>query len=256
MSYILDALRRLEQDKERARRGQNPMEAVLVPDLEQAEKPGRRLFWWTGVAFVLIAVVFAAAYWIPRSAIVFSTPQVREETSSSPLQAHPLSESMAPTRLAAPESPFTRPPPPDRERFAPPGSGSAPSGPTVTPDSPVQVARQEIPAPPVPQTASQSIEAEEKRQAPAYDSPDTLSRIMDTPREARESEVIRDWQGEEIKVNAIAWTQNAKSRFAVVNLKTVREGDEVQGLSVVRIEEDGVVFEQGGTKYRVSLGKH
>jgi hypothetical protein len=71
--------------------------------------------------------------------------------------------------------------------------------------------------------------------------------------ESLEDEVILPWKGEEIRINAIAWSRDKSQRFALVNLKTVHEGDQVQGLSVVEIEEDGVVFEQGGTKYRVRL---
>ncbi len=74
-------------------------------------------------------------------------------------------------------------------------------------------------------------------------------------REASEGEVIREWTGSEIKINAIAYSRDERSRFAVVNLKTVHEGDQVEGLAVVEIEENGIVFEEGGTKYRVSLGR-
>ena len=41
----------------------------------------------------------------------------------------------------------------------------------------------------------------------------------------------------------------------MVNLKTVHEGDQVEGLAVVEIQGNGIVFEEGGTKYRVLLGK-
>ncbi len=74
-------------------------------------------------------------------------------------------------------------------------------------------------------------------------------------REASEGEVIQEWRGSEIKINAIAYSRDERSRFAVVNLKTVHEGDRVEGLAVVEIQENGIVFEEGGTKYRVSLGK-
>ena len=68
-------------------------------------------------------------------------------------------------------------------------------------------------------------------------------------------EVIQVWRGSDIKINAIAYSRDERSRFAVVNLKTVHEGDQVEGLAVVEIQENGIVFEEGGTKYRVLLGK-
>ena len=70
-----------------------------------------------------------------------------------------------------------------------------------------------------------------------------------------EGEAIEDWTGSELKINAIAYSRDRKRRFAVINLKNVREGDQLEGLSVVAIQEDGVVFEKGGRKYRVLLGK-
>ena len=81
MSYILDALRRLEQDKERTRRGANPVEAVMVPDFEEAETRDRRRFWWVGIGVLLLAVVSGATYWITRQTLVSPTDQAREESS-------------------------------------------------------------------------------------------------------------------------------------------------------------------------------
>ena len=74
-------------------------------------------------------------------------------------------------------------------------------------------------------------------------------------REASEAEVIQEWRGSEIKINAIAYSRDEGSRFAVVNLKTVHEGDQLEGLAVVEIQENGIVFEEGGTRYIVLLGK-
>jgi len=70
-----------------------------------------------------------------------------------------------------------------------------------------------------------------------------------------EGEVIQEWRGSDIKINAIAYSRDERNRFALVNLKTVHEGDRVEGLAVVEIQENGIVFEEGGTKYRVLLGK-
>jgi hypothetical protein len=70
-----------------------------------------------------------------------------------------------------------------------------------------------------------------------------------------EEEAIQEWRGSDIKINAIAYSRDDRSRFAVVNLKTVHEGDELEGLAVVAIQENGIVFEREGTKYRVRLGK-
>ena len=101
-----------------------------------------------------------------------------------------------------------------------------------------------------------AVEEEDEPVAPPGEDPPVQQRngvavFQETP----EAEIIQAWRGTEIKINAIAYSRDRNNRFAVVNLKTIHEGDQVEGLSVVEIEENGIVFEQAGTKYRVSLGK-
>lgn len=86
MSYILDALRRLEQDKEKAKRGTNPMEAVMAPDLEVAEGAVRRRYGWFFVGLGAVFAVIAATYWITRHTLVAPVDRVREE-KTPPLAA-------------------------------------------------------------------------------------------------------------------------------------------------------------------------
>jgi len=247
MSYILDALRRLEQDKERTRRGTNPVEAVLVPDLDGPETPDRRRFWWVGVGVVLLAVAIGTTHWVTRRNLFFSTVRVQEEASQ-----HLASAQRGDDRPARPSFPEGA-----SSSFRPRPSGEEPadhSGNRSTPSP--ERERAEIPVPSGPETASQPIGPAEGSQLPTSGREDALAAPKETVALSRESfqdEVILPWRGEEIKINAIAWSRDRNQRFALVNLKTVHEGDQVQGLSVVEIEEDGVVFEQGGTKYRVRL---
>lgn len=261
MSYILDALRRLEQDKERSKKGANPMEAVLVPDPEAGKGAGSRMpFRWVGLGVVLLAVAVGVTYWITRRTVVFSTPQVQEEPSRELTSTEPREDLMA------------RAPLPDRPASV---SGSRLSGeprPAQTPthtESPMQpvgiavqgrasasgdeetvsAAEETVLAPE--EKVSFPEDAESAPEEELSEPEDTASLSRDTFRE----EVILPWEGEEIKINAIAWSPAKDRRFALVNLKTVHEGDQIEGLSVVAIEEDGVVFEREGTKYRVSLGR-
>jgi hypothetical protein len=241
MSYILDALRRLEQDKERTRRGTNPVEAVLVPDLDGPPKEDRRRFWWLGMGVVLLAVAIATTYWITRRTLVFSTVEVEE--GASPHLASLEHGDKRPAHTSIPEmaSSGNRP-----ERLAPPS-------PTTPPP---EREREEVATPSIRETASRPIGPGSESQSPASAREDLLATPEETmalSRERFEDEDVLPWTGEEIKINAIAWSRDSKQRFALVNLKTVHEGDQVGGLSVVEIEEDGVVFEQGGTKYRVTL---
>jgi len=241
MSYILDALRRLEQDKERTRRGTNPVEAVLVPDLDGPQKEDRRRFWWLGMGIVLLAVAIATTYWITRRTLVFSTVRVEERASPHLASVQHGDKRPARTSIPGAASSGSRP-----KQLVPP-SPSTPSP---------EREHAEVATPSIAETDSRPIgsgSASRLLTSPREDLPDTPEETMAFARESFEDQVILPWTGEEIKINAIAWSRDRKQRFALVNLKTVHEGDQVEGLSVVEIEEDGVVFEQGGTKYRVTL---
>jgi len=241
MSYILDALRRLEQDKERTRRGTNPVEAVLVPDLDGPRKEDRSRFWWLGVGVVLLAAAVATTYWITRQTLVFSTAQVEEHASQQLASVEHGDKRPEPTSI--PEAASSR----NRSKQLAPPSPSTPSP---------ERERAEVATPSIRETASRPIGPGSSSQSPTSAREDLLAtpeEAMALPRESFEDGYILPWTGEEIKINAIAWSRDRKQRFALVNLKTVREGDQFDGLSVVEIEEDGVVFEQGGTKYRVTV---
>jgi hypothetical protein len=241
MSYILDALRRLEQDKERSRRGTNPVDAVLVPDLDEPQRAVRRRWWWLGMGVVLLAVAIATTYWVTRRTLVFSTVQVEERASPHLASVQHGEKRPAPTSIPEAASSGSRP-----KQLAPP------TPPTPSPER----ERAEVATPSIRETATRPIgpgSASQSLTSAQEDRLDTAEETMALSRESFEDEVILPWTGEEIKINAIAWSRDRKQRFALVNLKTVHEGDQVEGLAVVEIQEDGVVFEQGGTKYRVTL---
>lgn len=252
MSYILDALRRLEQDKELAKRGASPMEAVLVPDIEGVEEPERMRLRWLGTGVVLLVTVIALTYWITRHTLDSPTEHAREGSAPQLSSAQPEYDPPPPAASREAASSFFRTLPSDRERTAPAPTRVTSSSPAAPPSSlplrkPAEVAD---PSPP--------IRAETRNQPVVSAGEDTLASRQERPamsREAPQAEVIREWRGSEIKINAIAYSRDENSRFAVVNLKTIHEGDRVEGLAVVEIQENGIVFEEGGTKYRVSLGK-
>lgn len=257
MSYILDALRRLEQDKERTRRGTNPVEAVMVPDLEEAETRYRRGFWWVGIGVVLLVMVIGATYWITRQALVPTTDQVRQEPALR------LS-SLQPEGRAGPLPIRQEPSTPTADGTTVDGHSVRSLVPSALPtpaDPPIPSPRlrpAEVRPPTVPETEAPSIPVEEEAWPPASLGEDTSVSAREGEAASRKTsgaDVIQEWRGTEIKINAIAYSRERNGRFAVVNLKTVHEGDQVEGLAVVEIEENGIVFEQAGTKYRVTLGR-
>jgi len=237
MSYILDALRRLEQDKDLAKRGASPMEAVFVPDIEGVDEPGRMRLWWVGAGVVLLVTVIALTYWITRHTLVPPMEHARESKAPQLSSAEPGYLPAPPAPAPETASSSFQPLPSPRERTAP----------SPTKRTPVEVTD---PSPPIrAEAGSQPVVPVGEEPLAGRQEGVTMSR------EASQGEVIQEWKGSDIKINAIAYSSDERSRFAVVNLKTVHEGDRVQGLAVVEIQENGIVFEEGGTKYRVLLGK-
>jgi hypothetical protein len=111
MSYILDALRRLEQDKELAKRGASPMEAVFIPDIEGVEAPEQMRLWRVGAGVVLLVTVIALTHWITRHTLAPPTEHAREGTAPQLSSAQPgydLSPPRFPRRRQQPHpsSPF------------------------------------------------------------------------------------------------------------------------------------------------------
>ncbi len=253
MSYILDALRRLEQDKERAKKGANPMEAVLVPDIEGEQRPARSRLWWTGAGVVLLVTVITATYWVTRRTLDVPVKKAAEgmtpHLASAPLGSNRAVPASAPEAVSS----FLPPPRATPEPAVPAPKRAEASLSGLPLSSPLP------PGKPGEEAGSSSLplrlETEDR-------SPASVARgVVSSPRkgapaalpDAAEDERVEAWRGSELKINAIAYSRDRKRRFAVVNLKTVREGDQVEGLSVVTIQENGVVFEKEGRKYRVVL---
>jgi hypothetical protein len=253
MSYILDALRRLEQDKEKTKRGANPMEAVLVPDMEQAEEPERRHFWWMGIGLVLLLTAVAATYWITRHTLGPPAEKVLEGAVPHLSSARPEGDRLSPTPSPETETSSSRPRSSARRRPVPRPSRVTVSAPGETPSSSPFSRPAEGTDVPVP---ARTLEGDRPALSAKPVAPPVRQERTAMSRETSAEEDFQEWRGSDIKINAIAYSRKEKNRFAVVNLKTVHEGDRVEDLAVVEIQEDGIIFESEGTKYRIRLGGH
>jgi len=54
-----------------------------------------------------------------------------------------------------------------------------------------------------------------------------------------------------LKLMAIAWADDPKSRIAVINDRIVREGDVIEGMAISRINEDEVILRKGGNNWKL-----
>ncbi len=231
MSYILDALRRLDQDKENTRKGVNPMEAVLSPPrAEEVSRPVNR-FRLAAVGAGVLVVVVILTYWVTRHSLQpGSTPPGKKTAVSLPDGSGDAGTlaGARPGTLAA--SPTPLPPgtaPPAREVYP-----VRPAAPPAVPAAPIERGRVAATAPP-PRSMSPY---------PAVAQPG-LGRPVETRSRP------------DLKISAIVWSPEKEERFAVVNLKTVHEGDLFEGLLVEEIQEDGIVFEVVGRGERFRVGR-
>ena len=59
--------------------------------------------------------------------------------------------------------------------------------------------------------------------------------------------------GLDLKINAIVWSKDPKARFAMVNHRSLRKGDEIHGATVVEIMPDWIVFDYRGELFQVAI---
>ena len=57
-----------------------------------------------------------------------------------------------------------------------------------------------------------------------------------------------------LKLQALAWSEDADRRMAVINGRIVHEGESVDGFQIKKIREEDVVVSQGGKSWRLEFG--
>ena len=60
----------------------------------------------------------------------------------------------------------------------------------------------------------------------------------------------------EFKLDALVWSNNPKSRFAVINGRIVRAGETVKGASITEIQRDYVALKSGNRTWELRLNIH
>jgi general secretion pathway protein B len=240
MSYILDALRRAQADRER---GQVPgLMAQPTPTIAPRQRAmgSSWLLWVLCAAALVLAVAAVFSFTVLHRAV----PSVQSKS----LATH--AERVAPvaTGAPAPASAAARPAvpapvaattqtPPAATEFslpsAPPAAGGNSPWPTVVsapPPPPSVVGPGSIPAAatiaasgPMPSVAARAAAA-----------PDVPSTVAATPLAALSPELRREWPP--LNIGGSVWSDQPASRFVLVNGQVVREGETMApGLVLERI---------------------
>ena len=216
MSYLLDALRRSERERQRA---ELPAAERVRMEMDQAAATPLR--WRAGLLVLLALNMAVAGWWWLRA----SPP---EGPALAAIPSGPVAAAARP--LAVPRPP-TMPEPPSLPSLpSPPSAVNPPKLPSaLNPPSPPSRA------------ASQPVE---NVAGPA--SPSRWPLLRNLPPATRAS-----WPAMEISAQVYSPT-NTQARFAIVNGEFLREGDAMSdGTALVEIFEESVLFERAGQRARV-----
>ncbi|MGP4843218.1 general secretion pathway protein GspB [Marinobacter sp. 1Y8] len=251
MSYILDALRKSESERQQGR----------VPDLSQSvqmvHKPRRKgipVAWWLAVALFFNGAIVALVFW-PGAGLRFDSAegevqpaaQASAESESQDVpsasqnrpEAQPVDQpTTAPTDKTSSSQDF-KPIPTIPVETAPKGNGEQANPPM---QEAVVLAEQPTLIVPTRNTsARQSDSAYEPERE--YDG---VPHLIEMPLSFQR-------QIPSLRFNSHIYASDPAARRVIINDKYLRSGDSFSGLRVVAITSDGVILSRIGTEFRVGV---
>lgn len=225
MSYILDALKKLENEKASKNRGTGMLSISGELFKEERRSPSGGNFWKIAAVVVFVSLVTFGITWFflkaekPRGGI--KPPTVSTPKAVSP-QIMPVAPSQQPVSNTTTQAPLVAPPAPAVDQAAAPD------------------------APDVKATVPAAVDQRSKRKNMPKKQP-TLAT------QQRHPVVPTNPPPANIKVSGIAWQDEHSARRAVVNGFLVQEGGNVSGAKIVEIFQDRVRFSQDGSIFEVYL---
>ena len=239
MSYILEALKKLEQ-----KRQQEGTPNLLTPQGDTAPTRKKRSFWPYIVSGIVLLniMLLGLFFWIgplkKSPPIPPPQPQVVRESTQPPQTSAPLVKKEEP--LADVKKDVA---PPEKKEVIQPAPNHAPS--TAQGKAVVEVVQPKTapaqPSPPI----KPSAELSPREVKPVKPSTKVRS-VKDLPGDVRS-------KLPELKMTVHSFNEQAHSRFVVINNNTVREGQFINGeLKLDQITQNGVVLNYQG--HRFSLG--
>lgn len=240
MSYILDALKKMEHEKVRKARpgGMATISGELFR--EERPRPARGGAWKIIAVAVVTACAAMAATWFylkPGKA-----PQ--KTAQRSPLAAAPAAPAIpAPPAIppvpAAPTTPALPAPAGPTVPTSPTSQTTPPPAAPVRPAAPAAAAAPVSSAPPAPAARKADNLGREPKKQPAPSEQRPVPATIDPPAD--------------IKVSGIAWQEERSARRAVVNGFLMKEGGVVAGARIVEISRDRVRFASPSGEFEASM---
>ena len=232
MSYILDALKKIEREKARKERhsGMANISGELFSEDPSTGSNSNSVAKISIVIILVALVTFGVTWYLFHDTKGRKVPPQQVATSQT-----------------SPSSPLvTTPPPP-----VAPALSSVP--PVASPPTAIPL----VAAPPVRSSApvygadSEEVDEEEGGQTQGSQSQRSLNTASAVKAQHQNNESMS--APADIKVSGIAWQDERNARRAVVNGFLLHEGSVVSGAKITEIRQDRVRFSQGGRTFEVSL---
>lgn len=278
MSTILKALRKLEQDKETPG-ARDLSHTIAVAASEKGRAAGRfgnskRLLRVALIAAVFVGGAGAAVYFYMQSRPQTTQAHRSSESIRKPIrpQASPPAQRAADRSKSEPSqskrpAPQSKPAPQRKQPLdSPHRSDAADAVAQAKPVLPKRIESRERfeqgqnlrkAAPPDAATTSRAdVDANAPRTGPAgpatpTEAPPPTDPTSEDNAAYANADRLRD---NRLKIQAIAWSPVPDERIAVINSRIVREGDSVEGFSVVAIRSDDVIVRENGQLYKAVFG--
>jgi len=273
MSYILEALKKLEREKSRSRRAVDPLKQIVTHEYSPSVSLASRASWLKAAVGVLVAVaLIGTTYWTTRYVLLPHRQTAVSEHKGEPVvtnevarDAEGLSGEHIRGRSRVPSSPPSTASdnasmPLDRKR---PGSqlhayGDAPNEDDTGFEGGTYPLKSEYQSRLSPLDAIEQpldLEDNELGTQGLYSDPASEQEGENTAGE-RFAVTHAPSGSPALKISAIAWSNDTSKRFAIVNLRSVHEGDSIEGALVHEIHEDGIVFKWQGDNYKILMSRH
>lgn len=237
MSYILDALKKIEREKARKDRhsGMTNLSGELFSDDSSTNSRGSNVTRISAIIILVAMVTFGVTWYLLRGG---------DERKMPPQQTSTLPTAPSSTPVPAPVAPSVAPP------FPPQVSSPVPSPalPTALPSVTVKPVQNQ------PAAVTEDPEEGEnrgRRRSRIIRPQETAPAASQIQQPGIDSQVTP--APVDIKVSGIAWQEERRARRAVVNGYLLHEGSVIAGAKVTEILQDRVRFSQSGGKFEVSL---
>jgi general secretion pathway protein B len=226
MSFILDALKKLEKEKAARRQGDvNISNEILRPNHRTGRRAERaiplRVAGVASAAFAVVLILAGGYYWHHKKGVANVAESKARDMGSNAQEETP--------------------------KYAPPSPPPV-AMPAQAPQAPPQPQVPAVVSPPVPQIPPMASAPKKSRNS-----------VHSEPVAAFPPTSGGDLQGGapsgsgNLSVSGIAWQDERKARRAVVNGQLIGEGTMIGGAKVVEIQQGQVRFSSGGRTFEVSV---